>query len=207
MKPRMYVISRYGSTNVCAHDYYSCHGGFEGEENVIHYTSMAGAKKFFTREAAQAFIDAELPLWAKNTHSAVGMSGLDLLTLAPDDYVKLLKWEENRRIEKVTLHINPEDSKGIKIMEFYDRLAVIHGLDPSKVRYDCTKISVSRNIQSNIFEALDAECSDPCYSGMMWSARGPKTFVELPDDTVELLDGFFRSSDGKLFPFNLKIAG
>ncbi|MDR1132108.1 MAG: hypothetical protein LBL15_06800 [Oscillospiraceae bacterium] len=94
-------------------------------------------------------------------------------------------------ITKITVQIAPEDSKGAGIVAFYDNVAAALGLDTSRLRYDCTKIYVSRNIQTNIFEVLDAQSSDPCYTGTMWCLRGPKTEDTLPDDTAELLDGFF----------------
>jgi hypothetical protein len=108
-------------------------------------------------------------------------------------------------ITRVTFRINPEDSKGVGVVKFYDNLAVIWGRDPEVTHYDCTKIHVARNIQSNIFEVLGAQSSDPCYTGMVWALHGPKTFDELPDDTVELLDGFFRTPDEAPLPFGMAI--
>lgn len=47
-------------------------------------------------------------------------------------------------IEKLTICINPEDSVGVGIVEFYDRVAAAMGLDVIPLFYDCTKINVSR---------------------------------------------------------------
>jgi hypothetical protein len=101
-------------------------------------------------------------------------------------------------ITKLTARIAPQDSKDGGIIDFYNNVAAALKLDASILRYDCTKINVSRNIQSNILAALDARSPDPCYTGMMWCIRGPKADDSLPDDTVEILDGFFLRDDTPL---------
>lgn len=195
MKKGMFLISRHGRTSPSDCAYYSSHGVFQGVEDIISYSDMGGGKKFFTRQAAQTFIDAELPEYAKSKHSVVEMSRYKLMLFSPEDFKRLLEWERNRQITRITFRVNPEDSKGVDIAGFYDNVAAALGFDTDKLCYDCTKISVARNIQKNIFETLDAKSSDSCYTGMMWVARGPKTCDELADDTVELLHGFFNTRD------------
>jgi len=99
-------------------------------------------------------------------------------------------------IEKLTIRINPEDSVGVGIMEFYNRVAAALDLDPATLCYDVTKIS--KNIQSNIFEVLDAKSSDSCFTGMLWALRGPKTDERLPDNTVEISRGFLLHNEEPL---------
>ncbi len=94
-------------------------------------------------------------------------------------------------ITKLTVQLTPEASQCVGIAEFYKNVAAAMGISTARVKYDCTKITVARNIQSNIFETLDAQSTDPCHTGMSWCVSGPKTDDALPDDTVEVFDGFF----------------
>ena len=108
-----------------------------------------------------------------------------------------------RNITKLTFQLNPEDSTGVGIIPFYDNVTAAMDLDPSPLNYDCTKINVARNIQENIYAVLDAESSEPCYTAMMWVLCGPKTYDDLPNDTVEIFAGFFL--DGET-PLPLRLA-
>lgn len=186
----MYTISHYGKTNTHDYTFYSSHGEFGGVKDVISYGDINGAKKFFTQGAAERFIANELPESLRINQKAVPIDGFALMLNCPEDYAKLLEWERNRKMAKVTFCINPEDSMDVDIMQFYDRLAEIWGLDPANTGYDCTKIEVSRNIQSNIFEMLN-----PSTCGTLWALRGPKTEHSFLDNTVELTEGFFIVND------------
>ena len=99
--------------------------------------------------------------------------------------------------------INPEDSVNIThISSFYDNVARTLGFDKDAVRYDCTKIDVSRNIQNNIFSAWEKMGASDLEIGMVWCNSGPKTDDKLAEDTVRLFHGFFVNENEDPLPFD-----
>lgn len=108
-------------------------------------------------------------------------------------------------ITSLTLHLDPELSKDISLPGLYESIGASLGVYTDKLRYDCTKIDVSLNIQSNMFETFERRYPGDSV-GMIWALSGPKTDRALPDDTVVLFNGFFLDGDNPL-PLVLGLGG
>ena len=105
-------------------------------------------------------------------------------------------------ITKMNVKINPEDSVNVtNLVSFYDNVAKTLGIDIDAVRYDCTKIDVSRNIQNNIFGVWEKMGASNLEIGMTWCNSGPKTYDELPDDTIRISHGFLLNENDEPLPF------
>ena len=102
------------------------------------------------------------------------------------------------KTKKITLALPPEASQGVNVVEFYDNVAHIMGMDPDPLTYDCKKMNVAINIQANIFSYLDMHFGKDSI-GMIWCCYGPKAYEGLPDDTIEIEHGFF-VKDGRPAP-------
>lgn len=77
------------------------------------------------------------------------------------------------------------------ISDFYDLIATKLGYNSEKVRYDCTKISVSKPVQDQIFEFYrTSEHMTTESIGQLWLQYGPK--ANLPHNTymVDVQKGF-----------------
>jgi len=104
-------------------------------------------------------------------------------------------------IQTMNVSIKPEDSVNITdIVSFYDNVAETMGLNKDAVRFDCTKIDVSRNIQENIFSVWEKMGASRLEIGMMWCNSGPKTDDTLPQDTISITHGFFRNENDEPIP-------
>ena len=61
--------------------------------------------------------------------------------------------------------------------------------------YNCTKLEVAENIQTNIFDYyIDGGVPEEDIA-MMWVCYGPKVNRELADNEVDIQDGFFVSEN------------
>ena len=110
--------------------------------------------------------------------------------------------EQGAIFQTMNISIKPEDSVNItNIVSFYDNVAETIGLDKDAVRYDCTKIDVSRNIQDNIFSVWEKMGASDLEIGMTWCNSGPKTDDKLPHDTINITHGFFRNENDEPIPF------
>ena len=99
-------------------------------------------------------------------------------------------------VQTMNVSIKPEDSVNItSIVSFYDNVAETMGLNKDAVRFDCTKIDVSRNIQENIFSVWEKMGASNFEIGMTWCNSGPKTDDTLPQDTISITHGFFRNEN------------
>lgn len=77
------------------------------------------------------------------------------------------------------------------ITHLYDLVAEKLGHDPSKCKYNCTKIEVSENIAQAIENRYNDGTSDwKMTFGMHWCCFGPKEDKTLPDNTVRVEEGF-----------------
>ena len=61
----------------------------------------------------------------------------------------------------------------------------------TELNYDCRKIDVAKDIQSQFFAACEAEGLKDFEIGTAWCLAGPKTNEELSDGYVKLSYGFF----------------
>ena len=78
----VFVIRRNGDTGGDYCDYAE-HGEMGGVPDAIGYDQTAHARKFRTAEAAQAFIDHELPKWGRDCHRVAAVTAHDLFFGAP----------------------------------------------------------------------------------------------------------------------------
>lgn len=80
------------------------------------------------------------------------------------------------------------------IVELYDAVAREMGVDPSSVdKYDCTKISVSRERADCVENRYKREGGDwKLAFGMHWVCSGPKAIENLVGEEVEIEDGFIK---------------
>lgn len=74
----IFVILRNGG-RIDSCDNYSAHGCVGGVEDAIGYGELADARKFLTREDAQAYIDSELPAWGRHLHHPEAVFPWDLM--------------------------------------------------------------------------------------------------------------------------------
>jgi hypothetical protein len=84
VSPSVYVIKHENDYGI--YPYYSKHGYFHGENDVVSYTDKKHARVFNTEEEANKFILEELPEWAKDKHIAEEFKGVELLIFRPDLY-------------------------------------------------------------------------------------------------------------------------
>jgi len=106
-------------------------------------------------------------------------------------------------INKMNVQLEPEDSINVTdIVSFYDNIAKTLGLDKDAVRYDCTKIDVSRNIQKNIFNAWERMGASDIEIGMTWCNSGPKTDDNLPRGTIRITHGFVMNENNEPLSFD-----
>lgn len=73
----IFVILRNGG-QISRCDNYSAHGCVGGVEDAIGYGELVDARKFLTREDAQAYIDSELPAWGRRLHHPESVFPWDL---------------------------------------------------------------------------------------------------------------------------------
>lgn len=73
----VFVILRNGG-RISQCDNYSMHGSMGGVEDAIGYGSLMDARKFLNSEAAQAYIDKELPSWGRSLHHPAEVFPWDL---------------------------------------------------------------------------------------------------------------------------------
>lgn len=76
---------------------------------------------------------------------------------------------------------------------FYEMLASVAGYEVEQVdMFDCTKVNVAANVQENIIAAYqekDTSLEKSSVISILLMA-GPKVDVGLPDNTVEIFDGY-----------------
>lgn len=63
---------------------YSTHGAMGGVEDAIGYGRLREARKFLSWEETQAYIDKELPEWARTLHCPVEVSDSELMLFLPE---------------------------------------------------------------------------------------------------------------------------
>lgn len=73
--------------------YYSSHGLFASVENAVSYSPLRDARKFLRCEDAQAYIDQELPEWARDVHCPIEIHTWDLMFEQPE-LSALLRYSE-----------------------------------------------------------------------------------------------------------------
>ena len=86
------------------------------------------------------------------------------------------------------------DAEPMTIMELYNKVAVASGINPDDVEsFDCTKITVAKNLQDAVIEKYKQECRDwKLAFGMDWCCYGAKTDDTLDDGVVEYDEGFMK---------------
>ena len=87
--------------------------------------------------------------------------------------------------------------KSTNIPKLYDCIAIAMGYNLNQVQsYDCKKVEVSSNIVHAVMDWYKSNYADYKVSfGMEWVCFGPKENKELPDNTVEVHDGFITLED------------
>ena len=77
------------------------------------------------------------------------------------------------------------------IPEFYNLIARKLGYKPQKVRFDCTKICVSKAVQNEIFKFYKTENKASAITiGETWMNYGPKANLPYTHYVVSIEDGF-----------------
>lgn len=90
-----------------------------------------------------------------------------------------------------------KDAPIVSIPNLYYQIATLLGIDPETVKsYDCKKI----NVASNIADAVEQYYQDTYEEklgndwkqkfGMEWVCFGPKAIETLPENTIEVDEGF-----------------
>lgn len=81
-----------------------------------------------------------------------------------------------------------ENLNNCTIVGLYNRVAV--EMNEVASSYDCTKIEVSTNIMDKIFNRMERDGYSPETRAMLWCCYGPKENKNLPDNTVDVQEGF-----------------
>lgn len=82
------------------------------------------------------------------------------------------------------------------IPNLYDQIAIEMKLPVTDdVRYDCTKVNVSKDIMDAIFSYYKKHGLDEGSLSMTWVCYGPKAVDELGESTVELEEGWYTRND------------
>ena len=77
------------------------------------------------------------------------------------------------------------------IIHLYETVAKLSGYEVTdNTHYDCTKITVSRNIQELIYDYYEDGGCELWEINMGWLNGGPKTDDSLPNDTAVIEEGF-----------------
>lgn len=88
------------------------------------------------------------------------------------------------------LKMTEEECK-VSVVTFFDNVARGLGLEPDEVQsYDCTKIEISSDIQSAIFDYYKQDGYEPDSLGRIWVCYGPKVNDTLEERTVVVQKGF-----------------
>ena len=99
---------------------------------------------------------------------------------------------------KTTLKIGMEESY-CGIVALYDKVAEMMGYENTdNLNYDCKEISVASNIADNVFAYYREQGASREEIGMSWVCFGPKAVDTLPDDTVEVEDGFITVKEAEV---------
>ena len=117
---------------------------------------------------------------------------------------------------KATYKLESEDTKNKTIEQLYAVIAREMGFDAEDkgVFFNCTKVNISKNIQDNIYEAYRIQHPDvfqqqPAAAEqqvtILLAQSGPKVSKELPDDTVEVFDGFICDADGNALKYGTSL--
>lgn len=82
---------------------------------------------------------------------------------------------------------------------FYETVALMAGYEVKQEdMFDCTKVNVAANVQENIIAAYqekDASLEKSSVISLLLMA-GPKVDYGLPDNTVEIFDGYICKKEG-----------
>lgn len=78
------------------------------------------------------------------------------------------------------------------IQTFYDLIAKRLGHDPKTVRYNCTKINVSKLVQDQIFAFYEDEGWSQEAISQAWVCYGPKTSLKDDECIAEVIPGFIQ---------------
>ncbi len=82
---------------------------------------------------------------------------------------------------------------------FYETVASVAGYEVKQEEiFDCTKVNVSANVQENIIAAYQDKDTDLEKSSVIsiLLMAGPKVDAGLPDNTVEIFDGYICKKEG-----------
>ena len=94
-------------------------------------------------------------------------------------------------MERVTILASP-----MTIVDLYDLVAIKLGYNHNACTYDCRKIEVAPNFADAIEKFYEKNFSDYKFRfGMDWVCFGPKVNEDLPDDTIEVEDGFIEVTE------------
>lgn len=86
----VFVIRQKSDRNINNYNNYTFHGTFRGVDGVMSYGDLKDARKFLTQEDAQAYINHELPEWARKNHCPVEVGAFELMFKSPELAVLLL---------------------------------------------------------------------------------------------------------------------
>ena len=96
MSTGVFVISKNGHYRASEYMFYSQHGEFHGKTEVMCYTNITDARKFYSHEDAHAHLTHQFPLWARDKHEVVEISDFDFFRYCPREYVKIAADNHNK---------------------------------------------------------------------------------------------------------------
>lgn len=77
------------------------------------------------------------------------------------------------------------------LIDFYDCLADLNGVNTENVQYDVRKICCTRGVEDAIFQFYKEQGHNMGQVGTLWLFYGPKANLEEDGCVVELEEGFF----------------
>lgn len=89
-------------------------------------------------------------------------------------------------------------NKNYHLTELYDIIATSMGIDTTKAKYDCRRITIAANIQDGFFRYYKNENPNLSENDLYMAVAilllsyGPKVDNTLADDEVEIFDGFIK---------------
>ncbi|MDE7432835.1 MAG: hypothetical protein K2N34_13095 [Lachnospiraceae bacterium] len=108
--------------------------------------------------------------------------------------------EGKERCEEKSKFVCLSDEQMKQILTpFYETVASVAGYEVKQEdMFDCTKVNVAANVQENIiaaYQGKDTSLEKSSVISLLLMA-GPKVDVRLPDNTVEIFDGYICKKEG-----------
>lgn len=117
-------------------------------------------------------------------------------------------------LQSIRPELSPEDISNKTVIQLYESIGKLFGVDGPEARYDCRCILVSKNIQDAIYRSYEQLYPEEFAENpvefstqvtMLLANSGPKVDETLSNNTVEVQEGFFTGmSLGSLMKTGLK---